>query len=50
MGLSIPLYNSISQCLLNLPLQEFKVTVKTTLIRKAYYTVQEYLMGKNVFN
>ena len=49
MGLSIRLYNSIPQCVLNLSLQKFKVTIKITLIRKAHYTVQKYLKDKNVF-
>ena len=41
-------YNGIPRYVLNLPLQKFKVIVKTMLIRKAY-TVQEYSKGKKCF-
>ena len=46
MGVSIRVYNKISQCILNLSLQQFKAIL--TLI--AYFNVQEYLQDKYVWN
>ena len=43
-------YNKILQCILNLPLQQFKISVKTILTSKVYYIVQEYLQDKHVWN
>ena len=50
MGLSIRVYNKLPQCILSLPLPQFKVTLKKILTSKAYYTVQEYLDDKHVWN
>ena len=49
MFLSLRVYNKLPQCILSLPLPQFKV-LKTIQTSKAYYTVQEYLEDKHVWN
>ena len=49
--MSIRVYNKLPQCILSLPLPQFKVAVKKKILTsKAYYAVQEYLEDKHVWN
>ena len=45
-GLSVRFYNKIPINILDLPVDKFKLSVKNYFIKKAYYTVNEYLNDK----
>ena len=49
LGLSIRFYNKIPQIILDMPYSKFKEHVKTVLMKKGYYTIDDYMKDKKAW-
>ena len=49
LGLSIRFYNKIPQIILDMPFSKFKEHVKTVLMKKGYYTIDDYMKDKKAW-
>lgn len=49
-GQSVKMFNKLPQCIIDLPLHEFKGYIKRCLINKGYYKVEDYLADSDAWS